>query len=107
MPCKPHIGAVLLLAGVLFTPGAVSAFTIDDGSGGRTEIPKFNIEEQARQFRTPDAGAAAGMKEFDTPVGKLQFGVQRGGPFDSGLRAEEDRRHFDRMLTPIQRPMDR
>ena len=104
------------LAGAMLAPQAAGGFTVEDGSPDPW-TPKFNLEEQARQFSTPGGGdtATGGIKKFDTPIGSLHFGVGRdasgfGSPFsrsfDSTARAQDDRRHLNRMFTPIQRPND-
>lgn len=105
--------------------GAFSIVTPDGASQGGsppagghstpyTGVPQFDIEEQMRQFRTDKSGtspAGSAIREFDTPFGKgtVHFGVQRdygmfGRPFGfggaSGFRAQEDRRHMNRMLAP-------
>jgi len=84
--------------------------------------PQFDLEEQMRQFRTEDGGRRVGdaVREFDTPFGKgkVEFGVGRdygmfGSPFGfsgfNSFRAQQDRRHMDRMLAPpgLQHQYDR
>lgn len=101
-----------LTAGALLASAPARAFTVDDGSD-RMAVPKFDIDEQTRQFRSPQYDfTTPGAGTFDTPVGTMHFGVQRGGsmfgsPFGADRRALEDRRHLDRMFTPIQPPQDR
>jgi hypothetical protein len=101
-----------LTAGALLASVPARAFTIDDGSD-RMAVPKFDLDEQARHFRGPQYDfTTPGAGGFDTPVGTMHFGVQRGGsafgsPFGSDRRALEDRRHLDRMFMPIQPPQDR
>ena len=99
---------VCTLAWIVGAPGA-HAFTFQDAPGGgqgQYAVPKFDLEEQAKQFRS-----GSGSKDSDkwsTPVGngKLQFGVQQNpqsnffpgfGP-TPGHRA--GRADFERMLTP-------
>jgi hypothetical protein len=103
-PCR--LFAAVLLAGVLLAPPA-SAFTIEGGEvgGGSSWAPKFDLEEQSRQFRNPNSNALPGAYGVDVPGGQLQFGVQRGPSafgspfgFESGSRA--NRQHFDRMFDP-------
>jgi len=110
----PALCSGVLMIGVMLAPTAAPAFTFEDG--GDKWAPKFDIEEQARQFSTPNADASAvGKRSFETPIGTMQFGVQRVAPgygspygpsFDSRVRAQQDRRHLDRMLTPIPAPDD-
>ena len=99
----------LMAAGLLALPA--HAFTFENGNPGPTSIPKFDLEEQARQFRTPQVDTSlTPKKEFDTPLGKLQFGVQErssmfgyGSPFAPTFGPNggaADRRHYDRMFTP-------
>jgi hypothetical protein len=101
------ICATVLTAGALSAPPAARAFTFEDGKGNA--IPKFDLEEQARQFRKPEADVSAvDKKGLDTPFGKLQFGVQQNdsmfgyrSPFVSGSGSgNADRRHYERMFTP-------
>jgi hypothetical protein len=104
-----------LAMGLVMAAGASSAlaFTIEnkDGSaGGLYAVPKFDLEEQARNFRTTSPEGAAGAKrDFDTPVGKgtLQFGVQQrpagfgfGPSFGPVPGTRAGRADFDRMVTP-------
>ncbi len=117
MPLRTTCLIAGLLAAVAAAPAA-QAFTFVDpngtpssgGSAGHsaTTVPKFDIEEHTRQFRSGNAGAATpgtAIREFETPLGKgtVHFGVQQnsafGSPFSSGFRAQEDRRHMDRMLS--------
>ena len=82
-PRLPLICATALVAGALLAPSAARAFTFEDGKGNT--IPKFDLEEQSRQFRKPEADlSAADKKGIDTPLGKLQFGVERN---DSAFRS--------------------
>ena len=103
--------AAAFAAVALLAPPVAHGFTFEDGNKGSTSIPKFDLEEQAKQFRTPQLDASSTAKrEFDTPLGKLQFGVQErnsmfgyGSPLSSGFGASSgnsDRRHLDRMFTP-------
>ena len=87
-----------MLASPMVSPMA-HAFTIEDGSG-QYGVQKFNLEEQARNFRTGKVETSTTKSEWETPAGKMQFGVQ-GGPNFGGSGAAY-RRHFDRMLTPPQ-----
>jgi hypothetical protein len=100
--------AVTWLAGM----SAAHAFTFQDapsGGQGQYAVPKFNLEEQAKQFSKDGAGSKDANK-WETPVGggKLQFGVQQNGqsssPLAPGFSATPGYRsngtHFERMLTP-------
>src|SRR5262245_45688377 len=98
-----------LVSGVVMAPPAARAFTFEDGKGNT--IPKFDLEDQARQFRKSDTDlSATDKKALDTPFGKLQFGVQQRNdsmfgyrsPFASGFSSSgnADRRHYERMFTP-------
>jgi hypothetical protein len=107
-------GTALVIA-ALFAPAPACAFTMEGGSDDPWN-PKFNIEEQAHQFSTPGTDSAtAGKGTFDTPIGTMHFSVGPDAPgfgspfgqsFDNSARAREDRRHFERMFTPIQPPED-
>ena len=100
-----HLCLAIFASAVLFVPPAAHAFTFENGRGKSDATPQFDIEEQARNFRTRDLGAAFsdGKRDIETPFGKgtLQFGVQQNNSlFGSGFRSQEDRRHMDRMLAP-------
>jgi hypothetical protein len=101
-----RIVLVVLLGGAMIAPPA-HAFTFEDGKGNT--VPKFDLEEQARQFRKPGTDlSAADKKGVETPFGNLQFGVQRNdsafgrSPFVSnfGPGPNADRRHYERLFTP-------
>jgi hypothetical protein len=90
----------------MLIPQGVGAFTMEDGKG--FTAPKFDIEEQSRQFRTQDGGTASTKNKFETPLGPgtLQFGINKGmgfgSPFNSsGTRAQDDLRHKERMFAPL------
>lgn len=98
----PRLAAVLVGAS-LFAPAAVSAFTFEDGKGN--SMPKFDLEEQTRQFRTrPDLDLSTDSKKgLTTPFGTLQFGVDRNGSaFSSpqGGISNANRQHYERMFSP-------
>ncbi|MBM3529592.1 MAG: hypothetical protein FJX62_16000 [Alphaproteobacteria bacterium] len=92
----------VLAAGVLLAQPA-SAFTVE---GGDTNwAPKFNLEEQARQFRSPNSNALPDTRDGGSSRSGLYFGVDRNtSPFNSpfGLenRSRMDRQHYDRMFDP-------
>ncbi len=96
----------ILIAAAMLAPASAYAFTFEDGQGNK--IPKFDLEEQSRQFRTPDPSSAAAKQALETPFGKLQFGVERNSsafrsPFAPSFGAgtgNADRRHYDRLFAP-------
>jgi hypothetical protein len=96
--------AVALAAGALLAPAAARAFTME--GGGAQWAPKFDLEEQAKEFRQPGRDAKPGTAGVDTPIGKLQFGVQQGAspfstPFGFDARpSHAGRQHYDRMFDP-------
>ena len=61
---------------------AAQAFTLGGeaaNSNSNYEVPKFDLEEQAKNFRSGGSGGTTpGKTEFNTPVGTMQFGVQQG-----------------------------
>ncbi|MEW6449012.1 MAG: hypothetical protein AB1490_00040 [Pseudomonadota bacterium] len=100
------LAACALLAGAT----AAHAFTFQDGGqGGQGQyaVPKFDLEEQAKQFR---AGGSKDASKWETPLGsgKLQFGVQQNGQpssrFAPGFSPTpgypSNNAHFERILTP-------
>ena len=108
---KPHslplIVAVVLLGAAFVAPPA-TAFTFEDGKGNT--VPKFDLDEQARQFRSkPDLDVSTGDKKgLATPFGSLQLGVDRnrsafgsspfGSPMFGGV-SDANRQHYDRMFS--------
>ena len=105
--------AALVLAALLVLAAPVArAFTLGGeaaNSNSNYEVPKFDLEEQAKNFRSGGSGGTTpGKTEFNTPAGTMQFGVQQGpsrfgfgpgslGP-SSGSRV--NRMDFERMVTP-------
>ena len=84
------------------------AFTVENkDADGPYTVPKFNLEEQSRQFRKDDANSLApalGKTDFSTPLGtgSLYFGTS---PFSSSSgstfgSAQNYRSHFERVVTP-------
>jgi hypothetical protein len=103
-----YLGA--LATALMLAAPAAQAFTLGgeaaNGSSKNYEAPKFDLEEQARNFRS-GSGSTTGRHDYNTPLGNMQFGVQQGprssfgpggmGPV-SGSRA--GRADFERMVTP-------
>jgi hypothetical protein len=88
-------------------------FTIENkDSEGQYGVPKFDLEEQSKNFRKDGTGTVVGSgKMYETPIGdgKLQFGVTQGSasgfgsPFSAQLgpgNSAAQRQHLDRMLSP-------
>ena len=99
----------VLCVTAMLLAGPAHAFTFENGSKSVDSIPKFDLEEQSKQFRTPSLDTSASKGEYNTPIGKLQFGVQPDNsmygyrsPFAPtfGPSGNADRRHYDRMFTP-------
>ena len=100
---------------VLAAPTA-RAFTMQSNDGSNPNaLPKFDIEEQSKNFRTGQQGEAAGQdnkKLFETPLGtgSLYFGVQQapadvfspgfGSTFGQGFNTRNHREDFNRVVTP-------
>jgi hypothetical protein len=99
-----------VVTGALLAPPLAHAFTLENDPA--KTIPKFDLEEQARQFRSPGVNlsdATTPKKGIETPFGNLQFGVERNNsmfgyanPFapSFGGSGNADRRHYERMFTP-------
>lgn len=89
--------AAALAVGVL-TVQPASAFTVE---GGDTNwAPNFNLEEQARQFRSPNSNALPDMRDGNARSG-FYFGAERNAsPFGLESRSRLGRQHFDRMFDP-------
>jgi hypothetical protein len=109
----PHVVVGIAAAFVLAAPAA-HAFTVENkDAAGQYGVPKFDLEEQSKNFRKDGAGATAnGSGLYETPLGngKLQFGIQPGGASNFGspfspqlgpsLSAQQSRQEFDRRLAP-------
>ena len=96
----------LLIAAAALAAPAAHAFTLENDPAN---LPKFDFDEQLRQFRTnPQLDtSAANKKGYETPFGTLQFGVTRGSSpymapfgsqFGSSNSGNADRRHYERMF---------
>jgi hypothetical protein len=110
-----HLGALAvvltLVALVMLAAPAAQAFTLGGETAGGNknyEVPKFDLEEQAKNFRSGGAGGTTpGKTELNTPIGTMQFGVQQGprsafGPGSMGPASGSrvNRADFERMVTP-------
>ena len=101
MALRPkHLCHAVFASALILAAPVAHAFTIEGGPDGKGGIPKFDVEEQARQFRNQGVGAAANTKSIDTPFGRsmLQFGVQQGSPFGSSFGPRLTPRDMDRMF---------
>ena len=95
--------AIALASGALLASPAARAFTVEDGKGNT--VPKFDLDQQSRQFRKPDLNLSTPDKKgIDTPFGTLQFGVGQNSPFSSPFGSSgisnANREHYNRMFTP-------
>jgi hypothetical protein len=103
---------VTAAASLLALPAGAFTFENKDVPGAGA-LPKFDIEEQAKNFRSSrDSGSPATKREFQTPFGKgwLHFDIQQRSPsnfgpslgpafgFGSSFESRATRRDFDRML---------
>ena len=99
----PHVFLGMAATACVLAAPAAHAFTVEDkDAAGQYGLPKFDLEEQMRQFRNGEA-ATSGKSQWDTPVGQLHFGTQNNSMFGSGLGPNSgaaDRRHFERMFAP-------
>ena len=108
-----HLGA--LAAIFVFAAPAAQAFTLGgEAAGNRSnyEVPKFDLEEQAKNFRNGSSTSTTpGRTDFNTPLGKgaMEFGVKQGpssafglGPAGMGpaTGSRANRMDFERMVTP-------
>jgi hypothetical protein len=116
--CLGTVAAALTLSVWMLAAPAAQAFTIEnkdqDGTGAYA-VPKFDLQEQARQFSSSGGSGnmTPGKTDFSTPLGNgtMQFGVQQGPSFGSGMGfgagslgpvngSRAGRADFDRMVTP-------
>jgi hypothetical protein len=94
---------------VLAGPSA-HAFTIENkDEAGQYGVPKFDLEEQAKNFRKSGDATTPGQTDFSTPLGNgsVSFGVTQGPAFGSGFgmgalgpSTRNSRQEFDRMVAP-------
>ena len=89
---------------------AAHAFTVENkDAAGQYSVPKFDLEEQAKNFRKTD-GSKAGKSDFSTPFGSgtLHFGVTQGPSSNFGFAPglgptglpQNSRQEFNRRLAP-------
>jgi len=109
----PYVVVGTAVAFVLAAPVA-RAFTVENKDAtGQYSVPKFDLEEQSKNFRKDGAGGTTNSNGlYETPFagGKLQFGIQPGGSsnfgsvfspqFGPSLSAQQSRQEFDRRLAP-------
>jgi hypothetical protein len=90
------------------------AFTVENkDADGPYSVPKFNLEDQAKQFRKDGTNSLApslGKTDFSTPfgTGSLYFGARpsdSAAPFGSFTgstfgSSQNYRSHFERVVTP-------
>jgi hypothetical protein len=104
-----HLGA--LAAILMLAAPAAQAFTLGgeaaNGTRSDYDVPKFDLEEQAKNFRSGGSGSASGTTDFKTPVGTMQFGVQQRpssafglGGLGPAVGSRANRMDFERMVTP-------
>ena len=109
----PHVFLTLAATACSLTAPAAHAFTVENkDEGGQYGVPKFNLEEQAKNFRKDGSEVSSTGKSFyETPLGSgtLHFGVTQGpSAFGSMISpglgfsgsSQNSRREFDRRLAP-------
>jgi len=106
--------ALVAFAIIALAAPATLAFTVENkDADGPYSVPKFNLEEQAKQFRKGDTNSLApslGKTDFNTPLGPgtLYFGPRSSdsaSPFSSFSgstfgSSQNYRNHFERVVTP-------
>jgi hypothetical protein len=108
----PQVFLTLGATACLLAAPAAQAFTVENkDAAGQYSMPKFDLEEQAKNFSKGD-GSSAGKSDFTTPLGNgsLHFGVTQGpassfgSVFAPGLgpagSSQNSRLEFDRRLAP-------
>jgi hypothetical protein len=109
MRLLPGLSGLGVAAAVMLAASAAHAFTVENkDAAGQYTVPKFDLEEQAKNFRKSD-GSSLGKSDLSTPLGNgtLHFGVTQGpsnfgfgpgfGP--TGLQ-QNSRQEFNRRLAP-------
>ena len=92
---------------------AAHAFTVENNDAtGQYAVPKFDLEEQSKNFRKAGAASPDDKGGYSIPLGNgsLQFGVTPGSAFNSGSvfspqlgpawSTQTSRQEFDRRLAP-------
>jgi hypothetical protein len=108
----PHVFLTLAAAACVLAAPAAHAFTVENkDADGQYSVPKFDLEEQSKNFRKGDA-STAGKSDFSTPFGSgtLHFGVTQGPASSFGSvfspqlgpsgTTQSSRNEFDRRLAP-------
>lgn len=98
--------SALAALGTLTAPAA-HAFTMENGDGTGT-APKFDLEEQMRQFRNGNnSSSPAGKNQFSTPFGNgtFEMSVRPSNSFNSpgsgwNSNTGPTRQDYDRMTAP-------
>lgn len=111
MRLRPTCLGMIAGASLLASPAA--AFTLENKDpSGTGLVPKFDIEEQAKNFRSRDSDAFGSKPGLQLPFGNgvLQFDVQPHSPssfgpsfgspfgFGSSFDSRATRREYDRLL---------
>jgi len=98
-----HISKACLaaVAAATFLAAPVRAFTVEGGEGADGTMPKFDIEEQTRNFRSQSMDLSTPKVQLPGG-GSMQFSTQPAPMFGSpfGFGGNAGRQHFDRMLDP-------
>jgi hypothetical protein len=110
--CLPHVFLTVAATACVLAAPAANAFTVENkDSAGQYTMPKFDLEDQAKNFRKGDT-SAAGKNDFSTQLGNgtLHFGVTQGptsnfgSVFSPGLgqsgSSQNSRQEFERRLAP-------
>ena len=109
----PHVFLTLAATACALAAPAAHAFKVENkDAAGQYDVPKFDLEEQSKNFRKGDTSAfTAGKSDFSTPIGNgtLYFGVKQGpSGFGSMLSpglglsgsSQNSRQEFERRLAP-------
>jgi hypothetical protein len=106
---KLAVLGMVAIATALAAPAA-HAFTMEGQAVDRNGVPKFDIEEQAKNFRKSGSGidtSTSGNGSVPFAGGSLNFGVQQGsnfgpmgGPGFLGPMNRDTRQDFNRVVTP-------
>jgi hypothetical protein len=106
---KLAVLGIVAAAGALAAPAA-HAFTMENNdAAGAYGVPKFDIEEQAKNFSKGGADTSLGKNDGSVPFagGTLNFGVRQGSNFNSGFGPgflgpmnRDTRQDFNHIVTP-------
>jgi hypothetical protein len=100
---KLAVLGIMAMSGA-FAASAAHAFTMEGQSADQYGVPKFDLEEQAKNFSKGGVDTSTNGGGMQVGPGTLHFGVQQGstgfGPGFLGPMSRDTRQDFNRVVTP-------